>query len=210
MDTYTGGVIVGTTTPLQVLVADSDEESRLVLKELLRARGLHAQLVEDPNGLTAALRESRPQLVLLALPADPAEAERRLMAVSGYDRDVCVIALADDPSVETAVLAMKHKALGYLVKPVDEDALERAIEEAIEEKGLFVTLEQRLNREIGARLRARRGAAGLTLRQVANRTGLSISLISQIELGKSAASLASLYKLSRALHSKLSQLVDQI
>jgi two-component system OmpR family response regulator len=201
---------VSATAPLQVLVADSDEETRLVLKELLRAQGVSAQLVEDPNGLTAALREGRPQLVLLGLPPDLAEAERRLAAVSDYDRDLCVIALADDPSVETAVLAMKYKALGYLAKPVEGDALQRALEEAIEEKGLFVTLEQRLNREIGARLRARRGAAGLTLRQVANRTGLSISLISQIELGKSAASLASLYKLSRALRSKLSQLVDQI
>ena len=39
----------------------------------------------------------------------------------------------------------------------------------------------------------------LTLKQLANRTGLSVSLISQIELGKSAASMATLYKLAGAL-----------
>ena len=40
---------------------------------------------------------------------------------------------------------------------------------------------------------------GLTLKQLANRTALSVSLISQIELGRSAASVLSLYKLATAL-----------
>ena len=64
------------------------------------------------------------------------------------------------------------------------------IEAAIREKGLLVDMETRLNQVVGGRLRERRSAAGLTLKQLANRTGLSVSLISQIELGKSAASMS--------------------
>ena len=60
-------------------------------------------------------------------------------------------------------------------------------------------VEQRLNREVGARIRSRRREQGLTLKQLALRTRLSISLISQVELGKSAASIFTLYKLAGAL-----------
>jgi transcriptional regulator with XRE-family HTH domain len=38
----------------------------------------------------------------------------------------------------------------------------------------------------------------LTLKQLANKTALSVSLISQIELGKSAASISTLRKLAAA------------
>ena len=51
---------------------------------------------------------------------------------------------------------------------------------------------------------------GLTLKQVANRTGLSVSLISQIELGKSAASLLTLYKLSTALGVKMTHFFEEM
>jgi ribosome-binding protein aMBF1 (putative translation factor) len=73
------------------------------------------------------------------------------------------------------------------------------VAEAIRERGLLVDLETQLNSEIGRRVRERRHAAALTLKQLANRTGLSVSLISQIELGKSAASLSTLHKLAAAL-----------
>ena len=73
------------------------------------------------------------------------------------------------------------------------------IQAAIREKGLLVDLETKLNQVVGGRLRERRSAAGLTLKQLATRTGLSVSLISQIELGKSAASMSTLHKLATAL-----------
>ena len=65
--------------------------------------------------------------------------------------------------------------------------------------GLLVDLETHLNTEIGRRIRTQRHAAELTLKQLANRTGLSVSLISQIELGKSAASMSTMHKLGAAL-----------
>ncbi len=58
---------------------------------------------------------------------------------------------------------------------------------------------ERLNVLVGAQIRARRKALGLTLKQVAARTGLSVSLISQIELGRSAASVFTLYRVAEAL-----------
>jgi len=201
---------IETASPLHIVVLEPDEATRLALKELAHDYEARVHSVGDPQALLASLQKHRPQLVLLSLPANAEAAGERLAAVRAYDRDVSTVVIADAPAVDTAVIAMKYRALEYLTTPLDTASLRRAIDTAIEEQGLSVTLEQRLNREIGARVRERRGSLGLPLRQVANRTGLSISLLSQIELGKSAASIASLYKLSRALRTPLSQLLDEI
>jgi ribosome-binding protein aMBF1 (putative translation factor) len=98
-----------------------------------------------------------------------------------------------------AVATMKHNAFHYLQKPVEREELSMVIKEAIREKGLLVDLETHLNSEVGRRIRGKRQDSQLTLKQLANRTGLSVSLISQIELGKSAASMSTLHKLATAL-----------
>ena len=90
------------------------------------------------------------------------------------------------------------------------EELRRVIQEAIQSRGLVVDLDARLNASIGARVREQRKAAGLTLRQLANRTGLSVSLISQIELGRSAASVSTLYKLSAALQVRMTYFFETV
>ena len=107
--------------------------------------------------------------------------------------------MTDEPSVETAVATMKHRAFDYLEKPCPTEQLRNVMRAAIKEHGLLVDVEERLNEAVGERIRSRRHELGLTLKQVANRTGLSVSLISQIELGKSAASMSTLHKLATAL-----------
>ena len=84
------------------------------------------------------------------------------------------------------------------------------IEAAVREKGLLIDLETRLNSEVGRRIRERRKDRGLTLKQLANRTGLSVSLISQIELGKSAASMSTLHKLATALQVKMTHFFETV
>ena len=79
---------------------------------------------------------------------------------------------------------------------------------AIRERGLLVDAEERLNQLLGTRLRGIRKEHGLTLKQLANKTSLSVSLISQIELGKSAASVSTLRKLSTALGVPLARLFE--
>jgi len=114
------------------------------------------------------------------------------------------------PTVEMAVATMKHQAFHYLQKPLDEEELDAVIEGAIREKGLLIDLETRLNSEVGARIRGRRKERALTLKQLANRTGLSVSLISQIELGKSAASMSTLHKLATALQVRMTYFFETV
>ena len=74
----------------------------------------------------------------------------------------------------------------------------------------MVDAEERVNRLLGSKIRALRKERSLTLKQLANKTSLSVSLISQIELGKSAASVSTLRKLSAALGVTLSNLFEGV
>ena len=56
-----------------------------------------------------------------------------------------------------------------------------------------------LNRAIGASVRARREAAGLSMRSLATRAGVSQPFLSQLEHGTSAASISTLYRVAAAL-----------
>jgi len=190
---------MGNPQRLNVLVVDPEEESTLQLKQALTDEGYQVTSISDPGQAVEEVRSHHHQLVILDVsPGNPSGLDA-LKGVLGVDTDLCVIATTSMPTVEMAVATMKHQAFHYLQKPIDDEELRAVLREAIKEKGLLVDLETRLNAEVGRRIRERRHAQPLTLKQLANRTGLSVSLISQIELGKSAASMSTLHKLSTAL-----------
>lgn len=184
---------------IDVLVIDRDEASQLQLKELFCADGFAVTSLSDPQQTVETLRQEGPfQLILLDVTPGSGGGEA-LAALRACDRDVCVIATTAVPSVEMAVATMKHQAYHYLQKPLEDEEVRAVVREAVRERGLVIDLETQLNSEVGARVRRRRHETGLTLKQIANRTGLSVSLLSQIELGKSAASMSTLHKLAAAL-----------
>ena len=188
---------------LNVLVVDPDESTVLELKEWLTDEGYRASAITDAKSVIDEIKHGRYQMVLLDVspPADSGiEMLRRIRAA---DSDICVITTTNMPTVDVAVRVLKAQAFDYLPKPIAEEELNAVTEAAIREKGLLVDIEARLNQIVGGRLRERRTEAGLTLKQLANRTGLSVSLISQIELGKSAASMSTLHKLATALQVKM-------
>jgi len=195
---------------LNVLVVDRDEATNIELKDFLTEQGYQTHVLADPNQVVEEVKRGRVQLVLLDVspPADPAV--ELLGRIRAADSDICVIGMTAVPTVEVAVRAMKVAAFDYLAKPLAPEELSAVIQAAIKEKGLLVDLESRLNQEVGRRLRERRTAEQLTLKQLANRTGLSVSLISQIELGKSAASMSTLHKLSTALGVKMTYFFETI
>ncbi|MFQ5458807.1 MAG: helix-turn-helix domain-containing protein, partial [Myxococcota bacterium] len=64
--------------------------------------------------------------------------------------------------------------------------------------------------EIGRRIRDLRMEKRLSLKQLANRAGVSLSLISQVELARSAASVATLYRILTALGVTLTAFFEMI
>ncbi len=74
------------------------------------------------------------------------------------------------------------------------------------QRGLLMDAE--MNRLVGTRIHTVRRERSMTLRQLARKTSLSVSLLSQIELGKSAASVSSMHKIAVALRVPLADLFD--
>jgi DNA-binding NtrC family response regulator len=195
---------------LSILVVDQDEATTIDLKEYLAREGYRVQTLSEPSLAAEEIRQNRYQLVFIDVSPGNQAGLDALGAMRSIDSDLCVIAMTGLPSVEMAVATMKHQAFHYLQKPLDDDELHAVIEGAIREKGLLIDVETRLNSEVGRRIRERRKDRGLTLKQLANRTGLSVSLISQIELGKSAASMSTLHKLATALQVKMTYFFETI
>ncbi len=70
--------------------------------------------------------------------------------------------------------------------------------------------DMRVKRLVGARIHTIRRERSMTLRQLAHKTVLSVSLLSQIEGGKSSASLSSMHKIAFALGVPLAYLFDGV
>ncbi|HET9157193.1 MAG TPA: response regulator, partial [Myxococcaceae bacterium] len=129
-----------------------------------------------------------------------------LEKIRGYDSDIAVIVATAHPAVETAVASLKAQASDYVKKPVEPEELLAAVESALSKKGLSKDPEAELHRAIGRTIREARKSQELTLKQLARRTGLSVSLLSQIERAESSASISSLYKIASALRLRMAEL----
>ena len=195
---------------LNVLVVDQDEGSNVQIKDVLTTEGYQAEVLNDPEQVVEAIKQGRYQMVILDVSPPEGRGIELLERIRATDSDVCVIAMTGFPSVDAAVRTLKNQAFDYLQKPLDVEELRAVVQSAIREKGLLVDLETRLNQVVGKRLREKRSAAQLTLKQLANRTGLSVSLISQIELGKSAASMSTLHKLATALQVRMTYFFETV
>jgi DNA-binding response OmpR family regulator len=195
---------------LNVLVIDQDEGSNVQIKDVLTTEGYQTEVLNDPEQVVEAVKQGLYQMVILDVSPPEGRGIELLERIRATDSDVCVIAMTGLPSVEAAVRTLKNQAFDYLQKPLDVEELRAVIQSAIREKGLLVDLETRLNQVVGKRLREKRSAAQLTLKQLANRTGLSVSLISQIELGKSAASMSTLHKIATALQVRMTYFFETV
>jgi len=195
---------------LNVLVVDHDEGSNVQIKDVLTSEGYQAEVLNDAEQVIEAVKQGRYQMVILDVSPPEGRGIELLERIRSTDSDICVIAMTGLPTVDAAVRTLKNHAFDYLQKPLEVDELRAVIQSAIREKGLLVDLETRLNQVVGKRLREKRSAAQLTLKQLANRTGLSVSLISQIELGKSAASMSTLHKLATALQIRMTYFFETV
>ncbi len=194
---------------LNILVVDREETSQVQFKQLLSDQGYGVSCLLEPHRAPEEIRQNRFQLVFLDVSPDSGGAEA-LAEIRAFDKDICVIATTGLASVEMAVETMKHQAFHYLQKPLDAEEVLAVVLEAVRDRGLIVDLETHLNTELGRRIRSKRHESNLTLKQLANRTGLSVSLISQIELGKSAASMSTMHKLGAALGVKMTYFFETL
>jgi DNA-binding NtrC family response regulator len=129
-----------------------------------------------------------------------------LAQIRSVDDDIAVIILTGYPSLDSATASFKHDVSAYIQKPFTPAEFREVIERIAKKKGLVLRREDELHAAIGRQIRDLRKARGLTLKQMARRTNLSVSLLSQIERAESSASVSSLFKVATALDVRLTDL----
>jgi len=131
-----------------VLVVDDEEMIREVLVRQLERLGYSPQAVASGHEAVEAMLPGRYDAVLLdiGLPdIDGLETLRRLLLI---DQDLAVLMVTGQTGVSTAVKALRSGAHDYLLKPIEIDQVQIALERALELQRL-----RRERREEDARLR---------------------------------------------------------
>ena len=193
---------------LSILVVDDDKDVCSLLDEALQSAGYNVKAVSDPELALPALKEDQFHLVVLDLNMPGKNGLEVFEDIRRFNPDIGVVICTGYPSVETAAAAMRLGGADYVQKPFNLDRFLSAVKAAIEKRGIVIDPEERLNRNIGERVRAFRTEKGLTQKHLAEKAKISKSQVSQIELGSSGASVSSLYRISEALGVNLGRLFE--
>ena len=191
---------------IRILVVDDEQDNCDYLKLILSKEGYEVVTTTDPTKTVEILRGSDFHLVVLDMMMPQMSGTEVLEQIRKLDSDIAVIVATAYPNVDTAVASLKAQASDYVKKPMDQDAFLGTVKNALAKKGLSQDPEADLHRAIGRTIRDARKTQDLTLKQLARRTGLSVSLLSQIERAESSASISSLYKIASALQIKMGDL----
>jgi len=192
--------------PMRVLVVDDDREICDYMETFLSKDGLEVKTLSDPDKVADEVKAGGYHLVVLDLMMPKVDGVEVLQRIRKVDSDVAVVIFTGYPSLESAVQSMKLDAVDYLKKPFDPEEFREVVGRVMRKKGLLRSPEENLHRVIGETVRNLRKDANLTLKQMARRTGLSVSLLSQIERAESSASISSLYKIASALDVRIQDL----
>lgn len=191
---------------IRILVVDDERDNCEYLKLLLCKEGYQVDALTDPRLAVEELRKADYHLVVLDMMMPQVNGTEVLKQIREVDSDISVIVATAYPNVETAVASLKAQASDYVRKPIEPVQFLETVKAALAKRGLHLDPEADLHRAIGQSIRRERKAQELTLKQLARRTGLSVSLLSQIERAESSASVSSLFKIASALKLKMSEL----
>jgi DNA-binding NtrC family response regulator len=194
---------------IRILVVDDEQDNCDYLKLVLSKEGYEVTTCTDPTTVVDLLRQSDYHLVILDMMMPQMSGTEVLEAIRKIDTDIAVIVATAYPTVDTAVASLKAQASDYVKKPLEPADILSVVRGALAKKGLSKDPEADLHRAIGRTIREARKTQELTLKQLARRTGLSVSLLSQIERAESSASISSLYKIASALRLRMSDLFGE-
>ena len=194
---------------VRVLVVDDDKSICDYMETFLTKDGFKVKTLNDPSLVADEVKEGGYHLVVLDLMMPKLDGVSVLERIRKVDSDVAVVIFTGYPSLDTAVRSMKLDAVDYLRKPFNPEEFRAVVDRVMRKKGLLRTPEENLHRVIGETIRSLRKDRNLTLKQMARRTSLSVSLLSQIERAESSASISSLYKIAVALDARIRDLFGE-
>ena len=193
---------------IRIMVLDDEPTVLKSVQYILESQNYSIRTFSQPDKAMAAAEREAFHICLVDI---------RMPEINGFDfvrklreRGItsAAILMTAYPSIESAAEAMRSGGHDYITKPFTHDQLVQAVERVCQKEGLIFTTEEDLNRLIGQRIRTHRLEQRLTLRELSEKTKLTTSQLSQVELGKNAASVWSLARIASALKLSLSDLLS--
>jgi DNA-binding NtrC family response regulator len=191
---------------VRILIVDDDKAICDFMQSLLEKDGFIVKTLGDPTLVEDEVRQGDYHVLILDLMMPKMDGIEVLKKIRTIDSDIAVVIFTANPNLDSAVASMKLDAVDYIKKPFNVDEFREVLARVMKKKGLARTPEEQLHKIIGDTIRTMRKEKELTLKQMSRRTGLSISLLSQIERAESSPSISSLYKIAIALDSKIQDL----
>jgi DNA-binding response OmpR family regulator len=195
---------------VRILVLDDDQAICRVMQAALAPSDFKVDAVSEPSEMEAALQGEPYQVILLDYVIPGLEPTQVLEWVRQYQAEASIIVVTAYPSIDSALSCLRARTYDYLTKPFQIAVLQKTVTRCLESKGLLRMSESALRESLGAAIRERRKSMGLTLAQMAQRTGVSLGYLSQIELGKNSASIETLYRITLGLGMKMSELFQTV
>ena len=195
---------------VRLLVIDDDPAVGRLVEATLTGSEFHIEVVSDPRKVEPILREHPYHVVILDYVLPGLESADVLRLVQESQPDACIIVVTAFPSIDSALECLRAHTYDYITKPFQIELLKRTVLRCLESKGLLRLSEEALREQLGAVIRERRKALGLTLADMAKRTNISLGYLSQIELGKSSASIETLYRIALGLRVRVADLFQSV
>jgi CheY-like chemotaxis protein len=195
---------------VRILVLDDDDAVCRVIQAALGPNDFKVEVVCDPARMEEALKQQPYHLIILDYVLPGLESEQVLGWVREYQPHASIIVVTAYPSIDSALNCLRARTYDYLTKPFPIAQLQKTVMRCLEGRGLLRMSASALREALGNAIRERRKALGMTLAQMAERTGVSLGYLSQIELGKNSASIETLYRISLGLGIKMAELFQTI
>lgn len=191
---------------VRILIIDDDPAICDYMQTFLEKDGFVVKTLSDPTLAEHEVRQGEYHVIILDIMMPKLDGIEVLKRIRAIDTDIAVVIFTAHPNLDTAVASMKLDAVDYIKKPFNVDEFREVLARVMKKKGLARTPEEQLHKIIGDTIRGIRKDKELTLKQMSRRTGLSISLLSQIERAESSPSISSLYKIAIALDTRIQEL----
>jgi len=191
---------------VRILIIDDDPAICEYMQTFLEKDGYVVKTLSDPTQAEQEVRQGEYHVIILDMMMPKLDGIEVLRRIRAIDTDIAVVIFTAHPNLDTAVASMKLDAVDYIKKPFNVDEFREVLARVMKKKCLARTPEEQLHKIIGDTIRGIRKDKELTLKQMSRRTGLSISLLSQIERAESSPSISSLYKIAIALDTRIQDL----
>jgi CheY-like chemotaxis protein/DNA-binding XRE family transcriptional regulator len=195
---------------VRILVLDDDSSICRMIQAALGSSAFKVDTISEPAQVRDVLHAQLYQVIILDYVLPGLESDQVLDWIRETQPDASIIVVTAYPSIDSALSCLRARTYDYLTKPFQVSHLQRVVSRCLEGRGLLRMSEEALRESLGGVIRERRKGLGLTLAQMAQRTGVSLGYLSQIELGKNSASIETLYRISLGLGMKMAELFQSV